>query len=601
MFTWFGNFDLHPLDWVVLVVYFVVVTFLGVVVGKKQTKSLGDFFVAGGKWGSVVAFVFVFASAVGGAEAVVVAGAAYEGGLSGVWYWWSGLFGIIIYFLFGPVFKRSRVFNSAEFFEMRFGPGVATTYAVLSIAVLVGTVALFALAGGKSIAGLTGLETHQAVLIAGVVVAAYVGSGGLMSSLLTDLFQGLMTLTAFCFLLLPFLWTAAGGFDGLRTLPPESWSLSSKQLPPGDILALVITATFGAISSPFIFSLIVVARDERASTQCGWAHLWKRTVTILFAIYGLLFVLYKPNLVDPELAWGIVMKELLPAGLLGLLIASFFAALMSTVDTHSASSAGVIVDYLFRKRLFRRRTTSFYMRCASVISIAIVFLSCAMALQFESLQHLIKFLAPFSFILSVPIYFGVVWRKANRQGVWAALSAGMFVYMICKLVDGAIGRAYAQNPDFDQSSWVGFWTDYSFEVVALLPALVSVVAMYLVSKATHPESDVLLNRFYCILNTPIGQDPRLRDVGIRLPAMERGSIGEEADPQEQIDAQALEDLYQSYAAHKFCGRDSNIETLKERGLGWYYRGAGWLTGACLLLIGGLWLAARLMAGLSLAQ
>ena len=79
MFTWFGNFDLHPLDWVVLVVYFVVVTFLGVVVGKKQTKSLGDFFVAGGKWGSVVAFVFVFASAVGGAEAVVVAGARILG------------------------------------------------------------------------------------------------------------------------------------------------------------------------------------------------------------------------------------------------------------------------------------------------------------------------------------------------------------------------------------------------------------------------------------------------------------------------------------------------------------------------------------------
>ena len=87
MVAWLDDLDLHPLDWVVLLAYFVVVTFLGVVVGKRKTKNLGDFFVAGGRWGSLVVFVFVFASAVGGAEAVVVAGATYEGGISGVWYW----------------------------------------------------------------------------------------------------------------------------------------------------------------------------------------------------------------------------------------------------------------------------------------------------------------------------------------------------------------------------------------------------------------------------------------------------------------------------------------------------------------------------------
>ena len=80
---------LHFLDLAILVIYFLVVTFLGVVVARRKTKSLGDFFIAGGRWGPVVAFVFVFASAVGGAEAVVVGGAAYKSGLSGIWYWWS--------------------------------------------------------------------------------------------------------------------------------------------------------------------------------------------------------------------------------------------------------------------------------------------------------------------------------------------------------------------------------------------------------------------------------------------------------------------------------------------------------------------------------
>ena len=238
MFSLPNAIDLHLLDIVVLVTYFTTVTVLGVVIGKRQTKTLGDFFIAGGKWGPIVAFIFVFASAVGGAEAVVIAGAAYENGLSGIWYWWAGLFCIILYFLFAPIYKRSRVFNSAEFYEMRFGPNVATLYAVISTIVSVGTVGLFALAGGKSIAGLTGLEVHHAVLISCVLVAAYVGAGGLMASLLTDLFQGLMALTTFCFLLLPFLWREAGGLEGLRGLPQEYWSLHSKALPISQIFAL---------------------------------------------------------------------------------------------------------------------------------------------------------------------------------------------------------------------------------------------------------------------------------------------------------------------------------------------------------------------------
>ena len=113
---------LHPLDLAVLAAYFLVVTFLGVVVGKRQTRNLRDFFTAGGKWGSLVAFIYVFASAVGGAEAVVVGGAAYRSGLSGVWLWFAGGLGLIIYYIFAPIYKRVRVFNLAEVFEMRFGP-----------------------------------------------------------------------------------------------------------------------------------------------------------------------------------------------------------------------------------------------------------------------------------------------------------------------------------------------------------------------------------------------------------------------------------------------------------------------------------------------
>ena len=65
---------IHAVDWLILLVYFSVILYLGVVVGSRKTKSLGDFFVAGGRWGALVSFVFVFASAIAGNEAVVVSG-----------------------------------------------------------------------------------------------------------------------------------------------------------------------------------------------------------------------------------------------------------------------------------------------------------------------------------------------------------------------------------------------------------------------------------------------------------------------------------------------------------------------------------------------
>ena len=265
---------LQPLDLAILAIYFVVVTFLGVVVGRKKTSTMADFFIARSRWGPMVAFVFVFASSVGGAEAVVFAGGAYRSGLSGVWRWLAGICGVIVYYLFSTIYKRSRVFNLAEFSEMRFGHKVATFYALYGSLLLLFQAGVFALGGGKSIAGLSGLSVDQAVLLFSFVVAWYLGSGGLMSSLLTDIFQGILALTAFCFLLPPFLWEAAGGFAALRQLPPEGWSLYSEELPLSYVTALIFSATFGAIASPFLFSLLGVGKDERAATQCAWGHLW---------------------------------------------------------------------------------------------------------------------------------------------------------------------------------------------------------------------------------------------------------------------------------------------------------------------------------------
>ncbi|MFN0170704.1 MAG: sodium:solute symporter [Bryobacteraceae bacterium] len=567
-----------PLDLAILLAYFAVVTYIGVVVGRKRAKSLADFFIAGGQWGPFVSFIFVIASVMGGSAAVVVSGGAYRSGLSGVWYYWHPLFAVPIYFLFATIYKRSRVFNAAEFFEMRYGRGVAMLYAVLGMAALMLDIGGAQLAVGKIIAGLTGLSVDQAVLAASVVAALSIASGGQMSTLLTDMFTGVLILTVYCFMILPYLWNSTGGFQALSQLPPRVWSLESLELTPAYIFALSFSASFGSIVSPALFSWIVVGKDERTATQCAWAHLWKRTVTLLFALYGILFFLHTPGLKDAELAWGVVMQEIVPVGVKGLMVAAFFAALMSSLDSMASTVSALSVDHILRKRLFPGRSLRFYLTSARVSAFLTVFVSYLLTRQFRTLVEFIEVVSSFSVLLCVPLYFGIVWRRANRRGMWAALSTGVSLLIVTR-----------------------FWLRLPFPYTVFIPTLSCALVMYLVSRATRPESQNLLNRFYCVLHTPLGMDHQLKAVGIRLPGMSGVSETEELTAAETLDADALETLYRDRAALKVFGPESAIEIVREPGLGWYYRGFVTILLACCFLLAAAWAVGPLMSWASVAK
>ena len=549
---------LHGLDWAILIIYISIVAYLGLFLGARKTRTLGDFFIAGGTWGKLPAFLFNFSSALAGAEAVVVSAAAYRSGLSGIWLWWSQLLATPMYYLFSVVYKRARVFNMAEFFELRFGPGVATLYSVLGLLISVNFIGIFITGGGKVLAATTTLSMDSAVLICCTLVALYVATGGAMSSLLTDLFQGILCLVVLSFGLLPFLWKAAGGWEALAALPGTTWSLQSAEIPWTYVLALLFSGAVGSVVSPNILTWIAIARDEKTGTQCGWAHVWKRLITILFALYGILFAIYTPGLEDPELAWGTLMKSLLPAGVLGLLVASFAAALMSSVDTFATTTSGLVVDYLYRKRLFPNRLPRFYITHARIWGFIAVFLGYVTTRFLENIVQYIELGWSLISFISVPLYFGLVWRRANRQALWAGVTTGALLFLFLKV-----------------------WLQASFEYTVFIPTLSCALVTWLVSLRTPPEDETLLNRFYAILSTPVGQDEKLLEAGIQLPAM----AGTDAARPPAPDPEKIGELYRFYARDKIYGSSSTIELRWEPELQWFYRGFVSITLWCLGLIG----------------
>lgn len=591
---------MHWLDWTVLALYFIAVIYFGVVVGGRRTKTLGDFLVAGGKWGPWVSFVFIFASAIAGNEAVVVARGGYEGGLSGVWYWWSFLFATPIYYAFATYYRRARVYSTAEFIAMRYGDKLAGFYGFVAGTLCILFIGMFLLAVGKILAGMLPIFDDPAanvqfhVWLIAVVVGVYVCAGGMMSTLINDIFQGLMCLFILGFIGLPFLWKETGGLDGLRALPVETWNMTSPAMGLETVIALNLAALVGGIAAPWIYNWISVSRDERAATQCGWGHLLKRVITLLFAVYGMQFLIYQRDVLsveapelaaalhaDPELGWGIVMHRILPPLFIGLLLASFFAAAMSSAGTYATTSSAMFIDFIYRRFIAKDRPSASYLTAARVWVGASILFAASSTLWLSSISQYIKLAFNLLSFLGVPIYFAVLWRRSNRMGAWCSLIAGSAGYL-------AVSIATAMQQDI---SWLAA-AEKSFATTVFVSTAMAFVGMLLGTLLGSREDEVRVQRFYAVLNTPVGDEARLVRAGIKLPALiDAGLVP--AGP-ETMDREELRRLDRADAEDKFFGANSALELRRERTLPWYYPGMLRITLASFGLVVLTWLATRLL-------
>jgi Na+/proline symporter len=280
------------------------------------------------------------------------------------------------------------------------------------------------------------------------IVLVYAVLGGLEAAFLTDLIQG-MFIILLSVLLLPFAWakinTIYGGSGILGALSaihqklPESFFqvFGAPQTPEFTwyyIITLSFMAAVTVVVQPNGAVLAGSAKDElsnRAGVVMG--NFLKRFCTIFWAIFALAaIVLYRGKVIHSDLVWGYATRDLLGPlglGLVGLMIACLMAALMSTVDCYMITCASLLTHNLYAP-LLRSRSQRHYVWAGRIFGAAVVLGGGWIAMQFDTILQILKFIWEMNVMLAPAYWLGVKWRLANRIGAWWSISIGAVLFLI---------------------------------------------------------------------------------------------------------------------------------------------------------------------------
>jgi Na+/proline symporter len=488
---------LTPLDFAVILFYLAGITYIGLR-ASKSVKDIGDFFMGGRRFGKLLMVAKAFSVGTRADQAVAVTGASYQVGLSGVWYQWLYIFSTPFYWIIAPIYRRLRYLTTGDFFEQRYGKAAGALYTFVALLFFSVEIGMVLRGTGTTVEALTKgqIPANLTILVATMIFVSYSAAGGLVAAVKTKLLQGTM-LVILSLLLLPFAFREVGGFSGLhQRLAPEMFSLVAKfEVTLFFITMVTINALVGVVAMPHHTAIGGAGKSE-ISCRTGWTYgnIVKRFVTLFWAFTGLFALALYPGLAEAEReqAFGMMILNLLPAGLVGLMIAAMVASLMAVCDAYMIDGSALFTRNFYRKFFGANLSEDHEMKVARWSSILVVGAGILFALVLSDVVSGLKFIWKIMAFMGIPFWMAIFWRRGNRYGLWVSVIVTSMLSF------------YTQSRGWPIED----------QIAVYLPA--GVLAFIIASLLSKPEPEEKLRAFYTLLHTPVGEEYKLRHAGIEI-------------------------------------------------------------------------------------
>ena len=485
-------FGLHWVDLSIVILYFIVMLGLGFL-ALRRTKSESDFYMAGRRLGKFYQFFLNLGTSTHADQAVAVSREIYRQGIGGMWIQYLVLFLTPFYWFTTAFMRRSRLITLGDFFTERFrSKFLGGAFAVFTLVMaFVGGGAGYMIAG-KTVMALTPkplaectAEERQSVerfqefqklkagldrglsaaerarydelnsldkkgelksfisytnpvvvyLAFAVIVSVYTMMGGFFAATLTDVVQGFLIIV-FSVLLIPLGLARIGGFAGLHAQVPDYMfklfgSVATSEYAWYTILAMVLANLVSIIASAPMMQTAGSARNEMTARFGMIMGMFsKRVLMIFWARAGLLAVgLFAGQLHDPDLIWGLMTRELLFTGAIGLMLAGVLAASMSSLGASSVTYSALFIRNIYQP-LAPRRTERHYMAVGKIVVAVTLVGGVGVALFVGNLLYLFQYFISLPAVFGASIWLGFLWRRLTRTAVVVQMLVCFTIYAI---------------------------------------------------------------------------------------------------------------------------------------------------------------------------
>jgi SSS family transporter len=523
-------------DWAIVWGFCGVSILLGVALSRVGGRNLDAYFVSNRALGWWLAGTSIAATAFSSDTPLLVTGMVRRRGIWGVWEVWAlGISTMLTVFVFAKLWKRANVMTEVELVELRYS-GRAAAFLRGFKAIYWGLLYNCYIMGVWPVTGMTkvlqettGFTREDAVVASVLLGTMYTSLSGLWGVVLTDAFQFVWAMGG-AVILAVYAVRAVGGLDALAS------RLADLSAAPGTVQAGLSAGQAGIpflavippgptdpgqslLSSPFgwflglllvqwwawkntdgggvVVQRLVSCKDERhARNSVLWfniAHYCLRSWPwIITALASLVLIpdaaLESPGegapFIDHERAYPRLITMLLPVGVRGILVASFFAAFLSTLSTQLNWGASYLLNDGYKRFINRRASERHYLLVARALPFALALGAMGVAFSSRSIG------ASFTWVLNLTAGIGPVyllrwfWWRINPWSEIAAMAASLPVLLVRPAVMLGLGWPSGSLPEL------------------LFMVLGTALVWLPVTLATPPTDRGTLERFYARVQPP---------------------------------------------------------------------------------------------------
>ncbi len=433
---------MHWIDLSIFILYMLAMLSVGYYF-MKRNKNTEDYFVGGRKMGSWHVGLSVVATDVGGGFSIGLGGLGFLLGIAGSWMLFTGLVGawLSAVFLIPKVFQLSakhKFYTFPEIFRHFYGKEVALLAGIISAIGYIGFTSSQILAGAKlASASFVNLDMKTALIIMGVITILYTVMGGLKAVIYTDTIQWILLISGLVFIGIPISYFALGGSKVIfNSLPGEFFSLQNVSWQT--IVNLAVTIIPIWFVGMTLYQRIYASRSEKSARKAWFiagVFEWP-----LMAFMGVILGLFSRvalqdgffeylgynslSDIDPEMGLPLLLRTVLPVGLMGLMMSAYFSAIMSTADSClMAASGNILTDII--SRLTKLPDGKKILRLSQLLTLFIGVVALLLATVMQNVLQLMLY--SYAFMVSglfVPIIAALFTRNPGKVAAFAAMLLG---------------------------------------------------------------------------------------------------------------------------------------------------------------------------------